>query len=251
MGLPLFLLVALAIKLDSKGTVIYRSTRFGRSAVEFPMFKFRSMSADADAQLASLASRNERTGPLFKISDDPRITRVGRFLRATSIDELPQLVNVLRGEMSLVGPRPATIDEERAFTGDHRRRFRVRPGITGLWQVEARTHPSFNAYRRLDLHYLENWTLGLDLMILLTTALDFLIAILTAPLARLGLLTNADSVVIDLGQGSAKTPAATIDLTDLQDPLPFEPAQDLAATVTAPAARTAARGPRSGEDRAS
>ncbi len=134
------------------------------------MIKFRSMCVDAEARLASLRAANERTGPLFKLDGgDPRVTRIGKFLRATSLDELPQLINVLRGDMSLVGPRPALASEVAEFPAELNARHQVRPGITGLWQVEARDNPSFEAYRRLDLFYVENWSLALDLIILLGT----------------------------------------------------------------------------------
>jgi lipopolysaccharide/colanic/teichoic acid biosynthesis glycosyltransferase len=127
------------------------------------------MVPDASAQLEHLAARNERNGPLFKLSLDPRVTRVGRFLRATSIDELPQLINVVRGDMSLVGPRPALPSEVEQFDHELRERISVPPGLTGLWQVEARDNPSFHAYRRLDLFYVDNWSLAMDLAIIAGT----------------------------------------------------------------------------------
>ena len=133
------------------------------------MIKFRTMHVDAEARLAELTATNERTGPLFKMKTDPRVTRVGHWLRESSLDELPQLFNVIKGEMSLVGPRPALPREVAQFTGDVRGRELVMPGITGLWQVEARDNPSFDAYRRLDLFYVENWTLLLDVLILAAT----------------------------------------------------------------------------------
>ena len=135
----------------------------------FGMLKFRTMVVDAEAQLAKLAAMNERTGPLFNMENDPRVTRIGRILRASSLDELPQLFNVLRGEMSLVGPRPALPKEVAEFPEALRAREQVMPGITGLWQVEARDNPSFDAYRRLDLFYVENWSITLDLLIILGT----------------------------------------------------------------------------------
>ena len=151
--------------------MLFRQRRVGRDGVEFEMLKFRSMCVDAEARLAALKLvGNDRTGPLFKLDGiDPRVTRIGRFLRASSLDELPQLLNVLRGDMSLVGPRPALAAEVAEFPADLNARHRVRPGITGLWQVEARDNPSFEAYRRLDLFYVENWSLVLDLVILLGT----------------------------------------------------------------------------------
>ena len=127
------------------------------------------MHVDAEARLAELQRNNERSGPLFKMERDPRVTRVGNFLRSSSLDELPQLFNVLKGEMSLIGPRPALPSEVENFSDEVRLRERVRPGITGLWQVEARDNPSFDAYQRLDGYYLENWSMTLDLLIVLST----------------------------------------------------------------------------------
>jgi len=161
---------AVAIKLDSRGSVIYRQTRIGRGGRPFTMYKLRTMVSQADQQLAELAAQNERTdGPLFKLDQDPRVTRVGRLLRATSIDELPQLWCVLVGTMSLVGPRPPLADEVAHFDSELRTRFNVTPGITGLWQVEARDNPSFHVYRRYDLFYVENWSVRLDFAILIRT----------------------------------------------------------------------------------
>ena len=166
---PVMLVVAAVIKLGDRGPVFFRQQRVGHDGELFGLLKFRTMVVDAEQQLASLASTNERNGPLFKMESDPRVTRVGRFLRQSSLDELPQLFNVLAGEMSLVGPRPALPSEVDKFPLELRARQRVKPGITGLWQVEARDNPSFEAYRRLDLFYVENWSLILDLMILLGT----------------------------------------------------------------------------------
>jgi exopolysaccharide biosynthesis polyprenyl glycosylphosphotransferase len=167
---PLFLTIALLVKLGDKGPVFFRQERVGRGDETFGMLKFRSMVVDAEARLTALSDGNQRTGPLFKLAVDPRVTRLGRFLRASSLDELPQLINVVKGEMSLVGPRPALPSEVAEFPIELRERHRVRPGITGLWQVEARDNPSFDAYQRLDLFYVENWSLALDLVILLGTA---------------------------------------------------------------------------------
>ena len=139
------------------------------------MLKFRTMVVDAEARLAEVQADNERSGPLFKLADDPRVTRIGDFLRGTSLDELPQLINVVKGDMSLVGPRPALRREVEAFPAELRARHGVRPGITGLWQVEARDNPAFDAYRRLDLFYVENWSLALDIVILLGTAEQLLL----------------------------------------------------------------------------
>ncbi len=166
---PVMLLTALAIKLEDRGPVFFRQHRAGRLAEPFGMLKFRSMVTNAEELKADLSEDNERSGPLFKVTKDPRITKVGRIIRELSIDELPQLINVIKGDMSLVGPRPALDEEEKAFDEELRGRFDVRPGITGLWQVEARSNASFAAYRRLDLHYVENWTIGLDIRILMAT----------------------------------------------------------------------------------
>ena len=167
---PLVGLAALAIKLTDHGPVIYRSQRVGRLGSPILVLKLRTMVPDASKMMVNISELNERTGgPLFKATDDPRVTKVGRILRATSIDELPQLWNVLNGTMSLVGPRPALLDEVEHFDPELRRRHDMRPGITGLWQVEARDNPSFSAYRRLDLSYIDNWSLGLDIAILAST----------------------------------------------------------------------------------
>lgn len=166
---PVLATVALAIKIDSRGPVIFRQQRIGRHFTAFDVFKFRTMYADAEEHRAELESLNEADGPLFKIADDPRVTRIGRMLRATSIDELPQLINVLRGEMSLVGPRPALFSESEQWSPELFERLRVRPGITGMWQVSGRSDTSFDEYSRLDLYYVDNWTLAADLSILVRT----------------------------------------------------------------------------------
>ncbi|MFT7599992.1 MAG: exopolysaccharide biosynthesis polyprenyl glycosylphosphotransferase [Acidimicrobiales bacterium] len=179
---PLLVLVAAVIRLESKGPVLYRSTRVGFGGEKFEMLKFRTMIDGADQQHASLAAKNERTGPIFKISSDPRVTRFGKLMRDTSIDEIPQLINVIRGQMSLVGPRPALAAETEAFDAELQNRMRMKPGITGLWQVEARENPSFSAYRRLDLHYIENWSSVYDLGIMIATAERVLISLALIPL---------------------------------------------------------------------
>ena len=166
---PILAAVAIAIKLDDGGSITYRQERVGRKRRHFEVIKFRTMVANASSQLAELVELNERNGPLFKVSYDPRVTRVGHFLRSTSLDELPQLFNVLRGEMSLVGPRPALPEEVAQFDVELLDRVSVKPGITGLWQVEARDSPSFHAYRRLDLFYVDNWSVLMDLTILTAT----------------------------------------------------------------------------------
>ncbi|CAN5681616.1 sugar transferase [soil metagenome] len=191
-ALPVAIAVAIAIKLEDGGSVFFRQERVGQGGETFPMYKFRTMVMDAEARLAKLAENNERKGPLFKMDHDPRVTRVGRFLRATSLDELPQLLNVLRGSMSLVGPRPALPAEVAAFPADLHDRHQVQPGITGLWQVEARDNPSFEAYRRLDLFYVENWSIALDFIILLAT-IDHIVF---RPLIKLR-YRNQSSIQID------------------------------------------------------
>ncbi len=167
---PILLMAWVAIRLEDRGPAIYRQVRIGLNGQPFVVYKLRSMVLDADQGTDHLATVNERTdGPLFKSTHDPRVTRVGAVIRALSIDELPQLFNVLAGKMSLVGPRPALACEVAQFDSELLRRHNVKQGITGLWQVEARDNPSFHAYRRLDLFYVDNWSIGLDLMILLTT----------------------------------------------------------------------------------
>ena len=166
---PLLALAALAIELEDGGPVLYRQRRVGKGGGEFELLKLRTMVVDAEDRLADLMEKNQREGVLFKLSDDPRVTKVGKILRSTSLDELPQLINVVRGDMSLVGPRPALPIEVAQFDEELLARQRVRPGITGLWQVEARDSASFQAYQRLDLFYVENWSVSLDLAILLST----------------------------------------------------------------------------------
>ena len=167
---PLMLLIALLIRLDSDGPVFYVSERIGKRGRIFPCFKFRTMVKDAEKKKRELASLNERDGILFKISNDPRITRVGRILRKHSLDELPQFFNVFRGEMSVVGPRPPIASEVEKYELEHFRRLEVLPGLTGLWQVQARQDSSFAKYIELDTAYVENWTFWLDVKILLRTA---------------------------------------------------------------------------------
>jgi len=166
---PLLAIVALLIRLDSAGPVFYSAERTGAKGRRFRCYKFRSMVTDAEHLKEDLRARNERQGPIFKIDDDPRITRIGRILRRYSLDELPQLWNVLCGEMSLVGPRPHPIDEVNHYELHQFRRLDVKPGITGLWQVTARDCPSFELNMHLDLTYIENWSLLLDLRILAST----------------------------------------------------------------------------------
>ncbi|MCA1822690.1 MAG: sugar transferase [Mycobacteriales bacterium] len=168
--LPLLLAIAIAIKLDSRGPVLYRQVRVGHLGQEFCVFKFRSMRTDADRMLAQLRSQNVHLeGPLFKMRRDPRVTRVGRVLRKYSLDELPQLFNVIKGEMSLVGPRPPLPVEVADYGYDVRRRLLVKPGITGLWQISGRSDLPWSETVRLDLQYVENWSLALDLTIIYRT----------------------------------------------------------------------------------
>jgi len=169
LGAPLLALIALAIRLDSPGPIVFRQTRVGREGRHFEMYKFRSMREGAEEELERLRELSESDGPIFKMRDDPRMTRVGRFLRRTSLDELPQLWNVLRGEMSLVGPRPPLPVEVSRYMEWHKRRLEVRPGMTGLWQVSGRSLLSFDDMVLLDIYYIENWSLWLDFKILLRT----------------------------------------------------------------------------------
>ncbi len=166
---PFLAILAIAIKRDSPGPVLYRSARVGKKGRKFVCYKYRTMVANADTLKEELRCRNEREGPFFKILDDPRITRLGKVLRKYSLDELPQLWNVLRGDMSLVGPRPHPLDDYERYDLEHLRRLDVKPGITGLWQVTARQDPSFAKNMSLDLAYIENWHFTRDLRILLKT----------------------------------------------------------------------------------
>jgi exopolysaccharide biosynthesis polyprenyl glycosylphosphotransferase len=166
---PLMAIVALLIRLDSPGPVIYSAERTGAKGRCFHCYKFRSMVSDAEHLKEDLRSRNQREGPIFKLDNDPRITRIGSFIRRYSLDELPQLWNVLKGDMSLVGPRPHPVDEVNRYELHHYRRLDVKPGITGLWQITARKCPSFELNMHLDLTYIENWSLRLDLRILAGT----------------------------------------------------------------------------------
>jgi len=166
---PLLLLVAIVTRLQDGGPAFYRQRRVGANGAEFEMIKFRSMVVDADARLAEVAHANEQDAVLFKIREDPRITRVGRFIRKFSIDELPQLFNVLRGEMSLVGPRPPLVNEYEQYEQDTHRRLLVRPGMTGLWQVSGRSDLPWSEAVRLDLYYVDNWSMVIDLVIMIKT----------------------------------------------------------------------------------
>ena len=166
---PLMLVIALAVKLQDGGPVFFRQPRIGRDGQPFGMVKFRSMVVDAERRRAEIEHRNESDGPIFKIREDPRITPLGRFIRRYSIDELPQLFNVLRGEMSLVGPRPPLPGEVEQYGSDVHRRLKVRPGMTGLWQVSGRSDLSWTESVRLDLYYVDNWSMMSDLVIIAKT----------------------------------------------------------------------------------
>jgi exopolysaccharide biosynthesis polyprenyl glycosylphosphotransferase len=166
---PLMIAAAIAIKLDSPGDVLFKQVRSGRNGRKFVMYKFRSMCVDAEARRAELEKHNEMDGPVFKMKSDPRITRIGKFIRKTSIDELPQFFNVLLGDMSLVGPRPPLPSEVAQYEAWQRRRLSVRPGITGAWQVSGRNNIDFAKWMELDLHYIDNWSLWLDVKILFQT----------------------------------------------------------------------------------
>jgi len=166
---PFALLIALLIKLSSPGPVLYVQRRVGKYEEVFDMYKFRTMVQNADEMLAELKDQNEAQGPFFKIKDDPRKTRVGKWLRKFSLDELPQLINVLRGDMSLVGPRPMPVNEVEGYNNLHRRRHEVIPGMTGLWQVNGRSDLSFDEMIELDILYIQNQSPRLDFSILLKT----------------------------------------------------------------------------------
>ena len=166
---PLFGVIALMIKLDSTGPVLFKQFRVGQDGVEFPFYKFRSMVSDAEARRQQLEMHNERSGPVFKMRNDPRVTRIGRVLRKFSLDELPQLINVLKGEMSLVGPRPALPTETAKYTSRQKQRLICLPGVTGLWQVSGRASLSFERSIELDLHYIEHQSVALYFRILLMT----------------------------------------------------------------------------------
>jgi len=166
---PLFFGLALAVRLSSPGPVFHRQTRHGRHNRPFTMWKFRTMVADAEARREQLSTANESEGPMFKMRRDPRVTRVGHALRRTSLDELPQLLNVLRGDMSLVGPRPPLPDEVSRYDERELRRLAVRPGLTGLWQVSGRSDLSWQETVSLDLWYVDNWSVATDMGLLART----------------------------------------------------------------------------------
>jgi exopolysaccharide biosynthesis polyprenyl glycosylphosphotransferase len=166
---PFFALLALLIKLESRGPVFFQQQRSGLNGRVFTLYKFRSMVCDAEARKAELEQSNEMDGPVFKMAKDPRITRIGAFLRRTSLDELPQLINVARGEMSLVGPRPPLPQEVQAYEPWQRRRLSMKPGLTCIWQVSGRNNINFEQWMKMDLEYIDRWSLWFDFQLLLKT----------------------------------------------------------------------------------
>lgn len=167
---PIMLIVAVAIKLeDIKGPILFSQERVGYLGKKFKMYKFRSMYVDAEERLHEIQHLNEQTGPVFKMKDDPRITKVGKFIRKTSLDELPQLINILKGEMSIVGPRPALLREVVQYNDYQKQRLLVKPGLTCIWQVSGRNNIGFDEWVELDLEYIENQSLGLDIKLILQT----------------------------------------------------------------------------------
>jgi exopolysaccharide biosynthesis polyprenyl glycosylphosphotransferase len=169
LGSPVFLIVALAIKLSSSGGVFYAAERVGKDGTPFLMYKFRSMREDADQLRSALADHNQADGPLFKIADDPRRTWVGGWLRRLSLDELPQFWNILRGDMSLVGPRAPLAEEVEQYEEWQMKRLTVKPGLTGLWQVNGRSNVPFEEMVMMDIYYIDNWSFGLDINLLIRT----------------------------------------------------------------------------------
>lgn len=166
---PIMIIVAIAIKIDSKGPIIFKQTRVGKDEVLFGMYKFRSMVSNAEDLRDDLQSKNEMSGPMFKMKNDPRITKVGRFIRKTSIDELPQLVNVLKGDMSLVGPRPSLPKEVKEFKPWMKERLLIKPGITCFWQVSGRNNISFEEWMNLDIRYVREMNYWLDIKLIFKT----------------------------------------------------------------------------------
>lgn len=195
---PVVALLALAVKLESDGPALFVQERVGLGGKTFRIFKLRSMKTTAEEDIKELSELNQRKGPLFKMERDPRVTKVGRLVRATSLDELPQLWNVIKGDMSLVGPRPALVSETEQFDQELTNRSQVRPGLTGLWQVEARANEAFGAYRRLDLHYLENWSLMLDIRIMIATAQMLTIGTLVGPFVKRASKKAAQRAAVDV-----------------------------------------------------
>lgn len=168
---PLLIIVSILIKLDSKGSAIFSQVRVGYKGKEFKIYKFRTMVEDAEELKKGLENKNEMTGPMFKIKDDPRITKIGKIIRKTSIDELPQLLNILRGDMSIVGPRPSLPSEVKGFNTWMLKRFEVKPGLTCYWQVSGRNNITFNDWMKLDIKYVEERNLFIDIKLILKTVL--------------------------------------------------------------------------------
>jgi lipopolysaccharide/colanic/teichoic acid biosynthesis glycosyltransferase len=194
---PVLAVAAIAIRLDSEGPILFRPKRVGYRGRTFTMYKMRTMFVDAESRLAQLSDRNLGGSRLIRIPNDPRITRVGKFLRAASLDELPQFLNVIRGDMSLVGPRPQSPDEVALYSERERGRLAVPQGLTGLWQVTARQSPDFADWIRLDLVYVENWSLLLDLRILLKTPLVVIREVLARRRKRERLAPSVQSVLAE------------------------------------------------------
>ncbi len=203
---PVLVACAAAIKFTDRGPVLFKQMRVGRHGRSFEVYKFRTMVVDAEDRLAALEAANERTGPLFKIDVDPRVTTIGRILRLTSLDEVPQLLNVLLNQMSIVGPRPALPSEVIEFDAELRRREDVKPGITGLWQVEARDSPSFDAYRRLDLFYVDNWTVAGDIDIMIDTFEHLLGRLVRSARGKQAHVTPINSAISSAAAGSSARP---------------------------------------------
>lgn len=208
---PLLAIVAIAIKANDGGPILFKQRRVGRDGVPFEMLKFRSMVNNAEDLRAELEASSERSGPLFKMTNDPRITPIGRIIRELSIDELPQLLNILRGDMSLVGPRPALPEEAELFDSTLQRRSAVTPGLTGLWQAEARSDGDFERFRDLDLRYVSAASPALDLWIILATATDVIVAAASVPL-------NAAGFDIKRADGVDAQPDATVDARPANTP---------------------------------
>ena len=225
---PILIVAALMIKIQDGGPVLFRQRRVGRNGTPFTLYKFRTMTVDAEQRLAGLAGHNERDGPLFKVTDDPRVTRIGRALRATSIDELPQLVNVFLGTMTLVGPRPALPDEVEQFDDELLGRHRMTPGMTGMWQVEARDDPSFESYRLYDMFYIENWSLSLDLAIMFGTVTSMIARTLRH--VTMGMRRSKGRAPVDEAATQDTTSAL---LTRLAPSLPLNGAKEMAPVVSA------------------
>ncbi|MFN8022254.1 MAG: sugar transferase [Acidimicrobiales bacterium] len=235
---PVLVVIALAIKTDG-GPVFFKQERVGKNGKHFKVFKFRTMVVDAEKKLAELMKNNERSGPLFKMDVDPRVTKVGRILRLSSLDEVPQLFNVLSGKMSIVGPRPALPKEVLEFDADLRRRELVKPGITGLWQVEARDSPSFDAYRRLDLFYVDNWTVPGDLDIMLDTFEHLLGRVVRAVKGEPTQVAHQATEPVHEATPAPVALAAVADVADADDPADADHATDGAERPVAAVPRSA------------